>query len=216
MSFDLSRFQKIMALLTLALAVGVAVMTTMTWKRSPSLPKMAPLPDYGEVPAFSLTERSGRTVQLSDLKGKVWVVDFVFTTCPGPCPMMTSQMKRLQTALKEQSIVRLVSVTVDPETDTPVVLAKYADTYGADPKQWWFLTGTRPAIHALATDGLHLVMEANPSGATVPGQGPIVHSTRFVLMDQQGHNRGYYDSTDPESMHHLVRDVERLLREKIR
>lgn len=172
------------------------------------------IPVYGNVPPFSLTDRSGRTIQLSDLRGEVWVVDFIFTTCPGPCPVMTSRMKGLQDQLAGKRDVRLVSVSVDPETDTPAVLSKYADQFGADRDRWLFLTGSKQAIRSLATDGLHLAVQDNTENSAVSDQGLIVHSTRFVLIDRLGRIRGYFDSTDSESMHGLLAGIGRVLKEK--
>lgn len=172
------------------------------------------LPDYGAVPPFSLTDRTGRPVRLSDLEGKVWVVDFIFTTCPGPCPVMTSQMKRLQDELKGNPRVRLVSITVDPETDTPAVLSKYAAAVGGDPERWFFLTGPKNEIRDLANQGLHLAVTENPDAASNPGQGAIIHSTRFVLVDGRAHIRGYFDSTDDQFLQELARGIDRLLGEK--
>lgn len=203
----LSSFVLIACLIVLGL--GIFVLMKISAQRS-----MAKVPIYGTVPPFSLMERSGRTIHLSDLRGEVWVVDFIFTTCPGPCPVMTGRMKRLQEELAGKQDVRLVSVTVDPETDTPAVLSQYADRFGADHNRWLFLTGSEQAIHSLATDGLHLAVQENVPGSGVPDQGPIVHSTRFVLIDRMGRMRGYYDSTDPESMHELLAGIGQVLKEK--
>lgn len=214
MRIDLSVVRKIVVICSMALAGVILSLAFSAWKKGPAQKVLQVIPDYGSVPPFSLIERDGRHVRLFDLNGQVWIVDFIFTTCPGPCPVMTSRMRRLQSELKDKNDIRLVSVSVDPETDTPEVLSKYARGFGADSQRWLFLTGSRDAIHALATDGLHLVMERNTDVAPVPGQGPIVHSTRFVLVDRRSHIRGYYDSTDEESMHRLVGDVGKLLEEK--
>jgi protein SCO1/2 len=209
---NLSGFRKVVTILTLAMAAVVVVLGVVSWKRSGELGSAA-IPVYGIVPPFSLTERSGRAIQLSDLRGQVWIVDFVFTTCPGPCPLMTSRMQRLQEEFKSKGDVRLVSVTVDPETDSPEVLSKYANDFHADANRWLFLTGPRKAIHALATDGLHLAMERNTNRALSP-EGPIIHSTQFVLVDRLRRIRGYFDSTEEESLRRLIGDVNRLLGEK--
>src|SRR5207249_82727 len=107
----------------------------------PALAADAPLPDIGPVRPFSLIERSGQTVEHSDLLGKVWVAGFVFTRCSGSCPQISATMARLQKELAGQPDVVLVSFTVDPEYDTSKVLREYAESYQADPKRWLFLTG---------------------------------------------------------------------------
>ncbi len=214
MNINLKTIKRIMIAFCLLAGITVLALAGLTWEnsRDPSMSRR--IPDYGAVPSFSLTERSGRTVTLGDLKGDVWIGDFIYTTCPGPCPLMTSRMEQLQHELHGQSKVRLVSVSVDPKTDTPAVLSRYATSFGADPNQWLFLTGSRAAIRSLARDGLHLTLEVDPNAKTASGQQPIVHSTRFVLVDGRGHLRGYYDSTDNDSMRQLVQDVNRLLGEK--
>jgi protein SCO1/2 len=213
MSMNLSGIRKTLTVLTLFLGLGVVGFGVYAWKivdrgNRPSLPV------YGTVPAFSLIERNGRTVQLSDLQGMVWVVDFIFTSCPGPCPTMTSEMKRLQSQLEGKNGVRLVSVTVDPETDTPAVLSNYAREFGADPTRWLFLTGSSDAIQALATQGLHLFLQDGSTTASSPGQGTLIHSTRFVLIDRQARIRGYFDSVDRNTMKEIVRGIDQLLGER--
>ncbi|HSG99056.1 MAG TPA: SCO family protein, partial [candidate division Zixibacteria bacterium] len=146
------------------------------------------LPDYGPVPAFALTERSGADLTLSDLSGHVWIADFIFTSCSGPCPRMTRTMADLQERLGPSSRIRLVSVSVDPERDSPDVLSRYADDYGADGQRWLFLTGGSSDVRDLVINGFHL-------GST---EDIILHSTRFVLVDRKGHIRGYYESESPD------------------
>ena len=123
------------------------------------------LPVYGSVPDFSLTERSGRQVGGSDLRGKVWIANFIYTHCPDTCPLQSGQMARLQAEFAAEGGVRLVSITVDPERDTPEVLSRYADRFGAAPDRWLFLTGERAAIYGLARGAFRLgVVEAGEVG----------------------------------------------------
>ena len=168
-----------------------------------------PLADYGALPNFSLTERSGKPLTQADLLGKIWIADFIFTHCAGPCPLMSARMAKLQASLKELADVRLVSFTVDPVRDTPSVLAKYADNYGADPKKWFFLTGEASAIYSLSTNGFHLAAIEDSDGKNQPD-----HSTRFALVDRKAHLRGYYDGTSEEAIARLITDVKQLLRER--
>jgi cytochrome oxidase Cu insertion factor (SCO1/SenC/PrrC family) len=167
-------------------------------------PNIAPMADFGAVPAFSLLERSEKMVSLEDLKGKVWIADFIFTYCAGPCPKMSLQMAELQKTLPKSANVHFVSFTVDPERDSTARLREYADAYGADPQRWLFLTGAKDTIAALATDGFH-------SGSK---DDPILHSTLFAIVDKKGHIRNYYHSDDPELMKKVAEDVATLAREK--
>jgi protein SCO1/2 len=166
------------------------------------------LQKYWTLPDFSLTERSAQTVGLSDLAGKVWVADFIYTTCPGPCPILTSHLSELQKAVDGEPDVRLVSISTDPDNDTPEVLKAYAERFKAGP-HWLFLTGKKDAIYSLASDGFKLPIAA----ATAGGQA-IVHSTRLILVDKRGAVRGFYDGTGDFASQGLVSDIHRLLKEK--
>jgi protein SCO1/2 len=163
------------------------------------------LPIMSSVPDFKLTERSAREVRRDELAGKVWVADFIFTQCAGTCPLMTVNMKKLQDALPAE--IQLVSFSVDPAHDTPEVLKAYADNNGADAKRWLFLTGDKDAMYKLSIDGFKLALDA--TGGT--SAEPIVHSTRFVLVDRQGRIRGYYGMEDADAMERLKTDAKGLL-----
>ncbi|HEY7676747.1 MAG TPA: SCO family protein, partial [Candidatus Methylomirabilis sp.] len=126
-------------------------------------------PVYGRVPDFSLVERSGRRVEASNLQGKVWIADFIYTHCTDTCPLQSAQMARLQKEYAGIPDLRLVSITVDPARDTPQVLAWYAARFGADPARWLFLTGGKAAIFRLAREGFRLGVE-EPAGA---GPSPL-------------------------------------------
>lgn len=163
------------------------------------------LPTLGEVPHFSLTNQEGQKFEsTAALANKVWVADFIFTTCHGPCPRMTAQMHKLQEDTKELTDVELVSFTVDPKTDTPEVLAAYAKQFKADPERWTFLTGTAEALNKLSFDTFRL--------GNV-GDGKLEHSTRFVLIDRKGRIRGYYDTTDATALPQLVEDIGKVRKE---
>jgi protein SCO1/2 len=172
------------------------------------LSRPEPPPVFDPVPAFSLTNRDGRAVRLQDLKGKPWIADFVFTRCPASCPLMTARMAKLERELPDGLDVRLVSFSVDPEHDTPEVLQRYAQSYKA-PSRWLFLTGGKDEMYRLSRQGFKLGIDIpSPPAPGAPAPEPILHSTRFVLVDGQGRIRGYYDGFDEESMKRLVRDVE--------
>ena len=156
------------------------------------------LPTYNTVPAFTLTDQNGEEFRSADvLASKIWVADFIFTTCTGPCPRMSARMRRLQTDLADLPDVKLVSFTVDPENDTPEVLAEYAKRFRAEPGRWYFLTGTMEALHELNRDAFML-------GDV---KGNLDHSTRFVLVDRNGVVRGYYVSGDSDAMDRLQADL---------
>ena len=163
------------------------------------------LPVMNTVPEFTLVERSSREVKSQELAGQIWIADFVYTTCGGISPIMTQKMRKLQDQLPEE--IRLVSFSVDPETDTPAVLAEYANKFGADPKRWLFLTGSRDELYALSKNGFKLAVE-NTGGTEAE---PITHSSRFAIVDRQGRIRGYYSMDDPEELKHIIRDVKSLL-----
>ena len=175
-------------------------------------PKKEPLPVIGTVPAFTFTERSGRPAGLDDLRGHVWIADFIFTSCAGTCPVMTTHMTELQTALEQEGLedVRLASFSVDPETDTPEVLTRFANGYGASPEKWLFFSGPAKEMQELATKGFLLAAVAN--GGT--GEEAIIHSNRFVLVDRQGRIRKYYVGTETGIAALILQDVKMLLAEK--
>src|SRR5262245_11541971 len=168
-------------------------------KHEPELTRFYPLPD------FSLTDQTEKTVTLADLKGKVWVADFIFTNCGGTCPMMTEKMLKLQQGLPAQ--IQMVSITVDPDRDTPRALAAYAAEHGATRTRWLFLTGDKQSLYDLCVKGFKLPLDE--SGGTTAE--PIAHSTRFVLVDKQGEIRGYYTGTEEQDLMRLAADAKQLL-----
>ena len=164
------------------------------------------LPVLAELPDFSLTERSGKKVTLNDLRGKVWVADFIFTGCAGPCPVMSKRMQTLQAELlrDRKDSVLCVSISVDPVNDTPDVLRDYAETRGADPKRWLFLTGEKKPVRSLVADGFKLAAPKTPEE-----EEELLHSTRFVLVDRKGRIRGYYKCLSDEDEYDMVRAMDR-------
>lgn len=153
-----------------------------------------PLPAYGAVDNFTLTNQNNRLVHLTGLRGRVWIADIIFTRCPGQCLRMTAQMKQLQDALPAASQARLVSLTTDPDFDTPAVLKAYGQRFGADPSRWIFLTGSKSELAKLAIDSLKLtVIEKKPEERDSP-QDLFVHSTIFVVVDKHGQLRGTFET----------------------
>ncbi len=163
---------------------------------------------YGTVPHFQLVNQNGRPFDSAQLAGKIWIADFIYTTCPGPCPMISTRMSELQKPL-EKTDVHLVSFSVDPEKDTPDVLRGYAEKLQAEPKRWDFLTGPKSAIYKLSHDGFKLAVSDGSDEAGIP-----VHSTRMVLVDRHGEIRGYYEATEADAVTKLLADTSHLLREQ--
>jgi protein SCO1/2 len=165
------------------------------------------LPRIARVPDFSLVERSGGTVTRQDLLGTPWVADFIFTRCQLSCPLMTARMADLGEDLGRG--VRRVSVSVDPEHDTPEVLAEYAETFHAG-DDWLFLTGDPESVQELVVDGFHLGLGRAVEDSAQQKVEPISHSTRFVLVGPGGWIRGYYDGFDAGALSRLVEDARAL------
>jgi protein SCO1/2 len=166
------------------------------------------VPVWGQLPDFELADQDAAAFGSEQLRGTVWVADFIFTSCPGRCPMLTREMARLQRQLRAATLddVTLVSISVDPETDTPAALSEYAKKHGADRGRWRFLTGERQKIWELSAKGF-LLPVAEGEGV---GGGPILHSNKFVLADRTGRIRGYYDAFDDDARAKLLRDIERV------
>jgi len=156
----------------------------------PGVARNLRLPVYGQVADFTLTNQTGRAVSLADLRGRVWVADIIFTRCPGPCLRMSRQMKELQDALPPSSRARLVSLTTDPDFDTPPVLKIYGDRFGADANRWMFLTGTKKEIGELAAGSLKLSAVEKKPEERASADDLWVHSTIFVAVDKRGQLRG--------------------------
>jgi len=162
------------------------------------------LPTFGEIPEFQLTAQTGQPFDSKSLDGHVWVADFIYTTCTGPCPMMTARMRQLQNSTAEFPDVLLVSITVDPAHDTPPVLAEYASRFKHDPARWFFLTGPQVTLNDL---GVHAFKLNSVDGS-------LTHSTRFVLIDRKRQIRGFYTYGEDGFMPQLLHDVRQLEQER--
>lgn len=155
----------------------------------------APLPVLGQVADFALTNQLGKLVTLADLRGKVWLADVIFTRCPGPCARMTRQMASVQAALPQDSQAQLVSLTTDPDYDTPEVLREYPGRIGvAAAERWQFLTGSKLAIAGLAIDSLKLTTLEKPASERTSADDLFIHSTIFVLVDKHARLRGIFET----------------------
>jgi protein SCO1/2 len=155
------------------------------------------LPVIGQAPPFSFTERSGTSFGSEQFKGKISVVDFIFTRCTGVCPIMADRMGKLYKAFADYPNVQFVSITVDPTYDTPAILQEYATAHGVTDNRWLFLCGPIDSVALVSEKGLLLPTDSLPQG----------HSNRFVLVDSKLQIRGYYSSDDEQSQllleHHI-------------
>ena len=161
------------------------------------------LPEIGMVPEFEFVNSEQETITLNNLKGKVWVADFIFTTCTMACPMMTGNMNIIHKKYKKNDDVRLVSISVYPEYDTPEVLTKYASQYDANTSRWYFLTGEENTVKRVIKDGFKIG----------DYEDIIFHSEKFALVDKKGMIRAYYNGMKTEDMKKLKKDINILLKQ---
>ena len=161
------------------------------------------LPVIGGIPDLEFIDSEGRGVGLSTLKGKVWVADFIFTTCTMACPIMTGNMNIIHKKYKKNDDIRLVSISVYPEYDTPEVLKKYASQYEANTDTWHFLTGNESTVKEVIKDGFKIG----------DYEDIIFHSEKFALVDRNGMIRAYYNGMKSEDMKKLKKDINNLLKQ---
>ena len=160
--------------------------------------------DGYKTPDFSFQDRSGRMFSSAELKGKVWVADFIFTHCAGTCPLLTNQMMVLKKQWGNDPGFKLVSFTVDPDRDTVPVLKKYGEDCGSDPNQWFFLTWRKDELYKVIGEGFKLTAAPNEEGE----KGfEFIHTTRMVLVDGNGMVRGFYDAESAEDLPKLHQDI---------
>jgi len=169
-----------------------------------SCTRIAPLPTLGAIPQFDLVSSTGQPFDSHTLDGHIWVADFIYTTCDGPCPMMSHQMRGIQSSTESTPAVKLVSFTVDPKHDTPEVLTRYSKFFKADESRWYFLTGEMARLNDLGLNAFKL------NGVN----GDLSHSTRFVLVDARRQIRGFYISSDDDFPKRLLHDIRQLQAEK--
>jgi cytochrome oxidase Cu insertion factor (SCO1/SenC/PrrC family) len=143
---------------------------------------------------FTLTNQDGQVTTLADLTNHVWVADIVFTRCAGPCPRLTAQMKSLQDKLPADSAVKLVTLTTDPDFDSPAVLKKYGERFGADFPRWTFLTGSKAQIASLGGDSLKLSAQPVKPEDRKDDADLFIHTTIFVIVDKHANLRGFFET----------------------
>ena len=186
----------------LKIYIGIAIFLIITFFVKDAQPSQQ-LPKIGSIPQFEFIDSDGNTVTLDNLKGKVWVADFIFTTCTMACPMMTGNMNLVHKKFKKNDDVRLVSISVYPEYDTPDVLKEYASQYDADTEKWLFLTGDESSVKNIIKDGFKIG----------DFEEIIFHSEKFALVDKNGTIRAYYNGMKSEDMKQLKKDINALLKQ---
>jgi protein SCO1/2 len=190
--------------LVLAAVAGLFVRTQ--FRRS-SLPRLS------QVQPFTLTNELGQVVTDQSLHGKVWVGDIIFTRCGGPCPKMTEEISKLQNAISAAPSLQFVTLTTDPEYDSPAILKAYGQKFGADFSRWIFLTGAKAQIKNLASDSLKLAAVEKAPAERDSDIDLFIHSTIFVLVDKSGAMRGVYQSLEPGFQERIRADIQSLLQE---
>jgi protein SCO1/2 len=189
---------------TLVVIFGLAATGLILWRQTH---KNKLTVNYGTVGEFSLTDQTGAPVTLASLKGHPWVANFIFTHCQGPCPLITYKTAQLQKEFSDASHLKFISFSVDPEHDTPTVLAAYAKSYDADSSRWHFLTGEKTKVYSVIRDSFKLAAE--PASEKPGSAADFIHSTFFVLVDKDGRILGYYNSTDNEAFDRLRADLKK-------
>lgn len=167
-----------------------------------TIEKSAP---YFKVPGFNFIDQDSMPIDQSFTKHKVWVANFFFTSCPSICPQMMHNLTKVQEAFANDDDIRIVSFTVDPEHDSPSRLNNYAQRYGINAKQWQLATGNKKDLYRFARKGLFVVATDGDGGA-----GDFIHSDNLVLIDKDGHIRGYYDGTGNVEVKRLITDIKTL------
>jgi protein SCO1/2 len=201
------RARLVVVAVTLVVVIAFFIYLRATQRHAEALPVLI------QIDPFSLVDQHGKKVELADLRGKVWVADFIFTGCQSACPMLSSRMHSLQTFVEEREKklgqalpVRLVSFSVDPEVDTPAKLTEYAARYGADDRRWLFLTGSLAEMNRAVTGSMKIPFQ---KGGADTSAFDVMHGEHLVLVDGKGRIRGYFDA-DPEGMTRLEGAIESL------
>ena len=203
----------VLILVMICMGYALSLMELNTIHRQSALPVLGPVDD------FTLMDQDGRMMTRADLSNHVWVADIIFSRCAGSCPVMSGQMKSLQDALPSASRAKLVTLTTDPDYDTPPVLKKYGERFGADTNRWFFLTGAKLDIAKLAVNSLKLTaVPIKPEDQKNPAD-LFIHSTMFVIVDKHARLRGTFqtegDGVDWTNVQpRIVATVDQLQREK--
>ena len=183
------------------------------YKVSREQPKRLPVIGAGDhrVRQFSFIDQEGKTITNEDVRDKIYVVEYFFTTCKGICPKMNENMHKVYEAFRGNENVMILSHTVDPVKDTVQALKEYSLRFDADTKQWLFLTGDKKELYDMAR--YSYLVTAVDDTAVVDIQSDFIHTDRFVLVDKTGHIRGQYKGTDIGSVNQMIGDMKELLKE---
>ncbi len=165
---------------------------------------------FHTVPDFKFKDQYGNEVTQKQLDGGVYVADFFFTTCGSICPKMSNQLERVQDMFKDNQHVKIISHTVDPETDSVSVLAAYAKLHNATKDKWYFVTGDKQSLYDLGQKGYFI---STLQDTTLPIEDQFIHSEKLILVDKEKHIRGYYNGTDPKEVDKLLLEIKILLHE---
>ena len=161
---------------------------------------------------FSFLNQNGETITQKNVKGKVYVAEYFFTTCKSICPIMNKQMERVSKVFQRENDLRILSFTVDPDTDTVEQMKRYAVDHGADGDHWHFLTGSKTDLYSLARKSFFVLKPAEAANLGDAGSD-FIHTNNFVLVDRKARIRGYYDGTSASSVDSLIHDIGHLLKE---
>ena len=169
------------------------------------------LPVLSTVQPFKFTRQDSSQVTQKEIAGRVYVAEYFFTTCKGICPKMNKNMKEIYDRFKTDSSFMIISHTVNPDTDSLPVLQHYADSLGANPANWWFVTGSKEELYKSARESYLL---DDPKNSTKNIDEQFLHTQFFALVDRQGRVRGIYDGIKKEEVTEMVQDIEKLIREQ--
>ena len=173
-------------------------------------PEMLRIGQGHTIGKFEFRNQDSLLISNRTVKGKVYVAEYFFTTCGSICPKMNKQMQRVQKAYKGNKKVKILSFTVDPKTDTVAQMKRYAEEHNADVNQWHFLTGDKDELYSLARKSFFVLKPAEAQNLGDVGSD-FIHTNNFVLVDQKGRIRGYYDGTSAAQVDELINDIQRLL-----
>lgn len=191
----------IITLLTIISFLGISA----TWVISKANDSVQALPPViKKVPDFQMISHLGNPFNQENLKNKITILDFIFTSCPGPCPIMSTNMRTLYKQYKLHPALQFISISVDPEYDTQEVLKLYADANGVNDARWKFLRANMKNIKNLSTEGFMFMSDNLPAG----------HSVKFVLIDEDGNIRQYYNGTDDGSISILRTHINSFLKQR--
>ena len=207
MFFQLIKKPWILSLMLVCIALSIVGYQIV---RAVTMPPYPMPPILGAVPEFRLIDQDNQPFGSDELKGSVWIVNFIFTRCPTVCPLFTSRMAKVQHRIRHAaSSMHLVSFTVDPDFDTPEILKAYAKKYKSSSRLWSFVTGDSETIQTTVREGFKMSMEQK---GTLDNDIPnIIHGTHFVLVDQHLNIRGYYKADDDDDTNRMIRDADALL-----